>query len=209
MPAVTIEDYPRFAWRGGHLDVGRHFMPKEFVLKYVDLLALHKMNMFHWHLTEDQGWRIEIKKYPRLTEVGAWRTETLVGQPSKTAETVRRHAARRLLHAGGHARNRGLRRDRFVTVVPEIEMPGHAQAAIAAVPGTRRSRANRSRSPTRWGVIENVYNAERHHRPVPEGRAHRGDGAFPGPVHPRRRRRSSQETVEGEPRARRGSRNSG
>lgn len=71
MPCVLIEDYPGFSWRGMHLDVCRHFMPKEFVKKYIDLLALHKMNRFHWHLTEDQGWRIEIKKYPRLTEVGA------------------------------------------------------------------------------------------------------------------------------------------
>ncbi len=78
IPAVTIEDYPRFSWRGGHLDVGRHFMPKEFLFKYVDLLALHKMNTFHLHLTEDQGWRMEIKKYPRLTEVGAWRKDTML-----------------------------------------------------------------------------------------------------------------------------------
>ena len=83
MPAVTIEDRPRFGWRGAHLDVGRHFMPKEFVKKYIDLLALHKLNTFHWHLTEDQGWRIEIKKYPQLTEVGAWRAETLVGRPAQ------------------------------------------------------------------------------------------------------------------------------
>src|SRR5438874_3191161 len=79
IPAVEIEDRPTFGWRGSHLDVGRHFMPKEFVLKWIDLLALHKMNVFHWHLTEDQGWRIEIKKYPRLTEIGACRNETLVG----------------------------------------------------------------------------------------------------------------------------------
>ena len=77
-PCVTIEDYPRFVWRGMHLDVCRHFMPKEFVKKYIDLLALHKMNVFHWHLTEDQGWRIEIKKYPKLTEVGAG-AKTIVG----------------------------------------------------------------------------------------------------------------------------------
>src|SRR5947208_16839448 len=79
VPGVEIEDMPRFGWRGAHLDVCRHFMPKEFVKKYIDLLALHKMNRFHWHLTDDQGWRIEIKKYPRLTEVGGWRRQTLVG----------------------------------------------------------------------------------------------------------------------------------
>src|SRR5262245_60464342 len=86
MPAVSIEDYPRFQWRVGHLDVARHFQPKEFVKKYIDLLALHKMNTFHWHLTEDQGWRLEIKQYPKLTDVGAWRSETLVGRPRRNAE---------------------------------------------------------------------------------------------------------------------------
>jgi hexosaminidase len=79
IPSVQIEDYPRFKWRGALLDVGRHFMPKEFVKKFIDLLALQKMNTFHWHLTDDQGWRIEIKKYPKLTQVGAWRKETLIG----------------------------------------------------------------------------------------------------------------------------------
>ena len=73
VPAVEIEDMPRFGWRGAHLDVARHFMPKSFIKKFIDLLALHKLNRFHWHLTDDQGWRIEIKRYPRLTEVGAWR----------------------------------------------------------------------------------------------------------------------------------------
>ena len=80
-PAVVIEDQPRFAWRGSHLDVGRHFQPKEFLLKHIDLMALHKLNVFHWHLTEDQGWRLEIKKYPKLTEVGAWRKDSALGPP--------------------------------------------------------------------------------------------------------------------------------
>src|SRR5213075_3237114 len=84
VPAVAIEDRPRFSWRGAHLDVSRSFMPKEFVKKYVDLLALHKLNRFHWHLTDDQGWRIEIKKYPRLTEIGGWRRQTLVGHNRDT-----------------------------------------------------------------------------------------------------------------------------
>src|ERR1051326_743187 len=78
-PAVEIEDMPRFSWRGAHLDVSRSFMPKEFVKKYIDLLALQKLNRFHWHLTDDQGWRIEIEQYPRLTSVGGGRTRTLVG----------------------------------------------------------------------------------------------------------------------------------
>ena len=80
IPCVRIEDYPRFQWRGATLDSARHFMPREFVRKFIDLLALHKMNSMQWHLTDDQGWRIEIRKYPRLTEVGAWRKETLVGR---------------------------------------------------------------------------------------------------------------------------------
>ena len=80
MPAVAIEDWPRFSWRGAHLDVSRSFMPKEFVKKYIDLLAVHKLNRFHWHLTDDQGWRIDIKKYPLLTSVGAWRRQSLVGE---------------------------------------------------------------------------------------------------------------------------------
>jgi hexosaminidase len=137
IPAVEIEDVPRFPWRGAHLDVGRHFMPKEFVKKYIDLLALHKMNSFHWHLTEDQGWRIEIKKYPRLTERhGGFYTQDDVRE-------VVAYAA-----------------ERFVTVVPEIEMPGHAQAAIAAYPWLGNNPNRQLDVWNRWGVSENILNAE-------------------------------------------------
>ncbi|HTE44036.1 MAG TPA: beta-N-acetylhexosaminidase [Gemmatimonadaceae bacterium] len=136
MPAVAIVDRPRFPWRGMHLDVSRHFMPKEFVKKYIDLLALHKMNSFHWHLTDDQGWRIEIKKYPRLTDVGAWRSKTLVGRVGRdsTKWTYDNKPT------GGFYTQDDVREivqyahERFVRVVPEIEMPGHSQAAIAAYP---------------------------------------------------------------------------
>ena len=124
IPCVFVEDAPRFAWRGMHLDVGRHFMPKQFVKRYIDLLARYKFNTFHWHLTEDQGWRIEIKKYPRLTAVGAWRKETTGdGQPY-----------------GGYYSQGDVReivayaREHFITIVPEIEMPGHATALLAAYP---------------------------------------------------------------------------
>src|SRR5439155_20352102 len=79
VPCVEIDDRPRFAWRGSHLDVGRHFMPKDWILKHLDLMALHKLNVFHWHLTEDQGWRIEIRRYPKLTAVGAWRADSQLG----------------------------------------------------------------------------------------------------------------------------------
>lgn len=135
-PALHIEDSPRFAWRGMHLDVGRHFQPKEFVKKFVDLLALHKMNSFHWHLTEDQGWRIEIKKYPRLTEVGAWRNQTLVGH-HQTDSTKRVFDGKR--HGGFYTQDDirevvAYAKARYINVVPEIEMPGHVQAAISAYP---------------------------------------------------------------------------
>jgi hexosaminidase len=162
IPAVRIVDRPRFGWRGAHLDVGRHFMPKEFVKKYIDLLALQKMNRFHWHLTEDQGWRIEIKKYPRLTDVGAWRTQTIVGHQSRTDSTTWQYDGQK--HGGFYTQNDvreivAYARDRFVTVVPEIEMPGHALAAIAAYPqlGVTGLPADVG---MRWGVYANILNAD-------------------------------------------------
>jgi len=163
IPAVRIVDRPRFAWRGAHLDVGRHFMPKEFVKKYIDLIALQKMNTFHWHLTEDQGWRLEIRKYPRLTEVGAWRTQTVVGrQNSKTDSTTWQFDGQR--HGGFYTQDDAREivayaRERFVNVVPEIEMPGHALAAIAAYPelGVTGQPAD---VVTRWGVYANIFNAD-------------------------------------------------
>jgi len=156
VPEVEIEDYPRFQWRGGHLDVGRHFMPKEFLFKYIDLLALHKMNVFHLHLTEDQGWRIEIRKYPKLTEVGAWRKDDMLTYDPPT------YSGRP--HGGCYSQD-DLRevvayaRARFVTVVPEIEMPGHSQAAIAAYAELGNTGVPIEVA-TRWGVIENVFNVE-------------------------------------------------
>ena len=163
IPAVRIVDRPRFSWRGAHLDVGRHFMPKEFVKKYIDLLALHKLNSFHWHLTEDQGWRLQIRKYPRLTDVGAWRTQTVVGrQGSATDSTTWKFDGQR--HGGFYTQDDvreivAYARDRFVNVLPEIEMPGHALAAIAAYPqlGVTGQPANVG---TRWGVYANILNAE-------------------------------------------------
>ena len=158
-PAVAIEDAPRFAWRGIHLDVARHFMPKEFVKKVVDLAALHKLNRFHWHLTDDQGWRIEIKQYPRLTQVGAWRRETLVGRSNKDSTTWRFDGQP---HGGFYTQDDireivAYARARFVTVVPEIEMPGHSQAAIAAYPELGNT-GDTVPVWTRWGVDENILN---------------------------------------------------
>jgi hexosaminidase len=136
IPAVEIEDRPSFGWRGSHLDVGRHFMPKEFIFKHIDLLALHKFNVFHWHLTEDQGWRIEIKKYPKLTEVGAWRKDTMT--PPRTNDPAKRKFTGKP-HGGFYTQDEVREvvcyaADRGITVLPEIEMPGHAMAAIAAYP---------------------------------------------------------------------------
>lgn len=154
-PCVLIEDVPRFSWRGAHLDVARHFMPKEFVLKYIDLLAMNKLNTLHFHLTDDQGWRIEIKKYPKLTSVGGWRKETMAGHYEENRFDGKPH--------GGFYTQEDIReivayaRARFVNVVPEIEMPGHAQAAIAAYPELGNT-GQQLEVGTRWGVIENVFN---------------------------------------------------
>lgn len=132
VPAVTINDFPRFAYRGMHLDVGRHFFDVDFIKKYIDMIAMHKMNTFHWHLTEDQGWRIEIKKYPELTEVGAYRNGTIVGHyPGESNDNER---------GGGFYTQEDIKavlahaQKRHVEVIPEIELPGHSQAAIASYP---------------------------------------------------------------------------
>lgn len=156
VPSVHIEDQPRFRWRGAMLDVCRHFMPKEFVLSFVDLLALHKLNTFHWHLTDDQGWRIEIKKYPRLTEVGAWRKQTRLGHERNPRGFDKKPH-------GGFYTQRDIRdvveyaRQRHITVVPEIEMPGHAQAAIAAYPWLGVT-AEPLEVWSRWGINANIFN---------------------------------------------------
>lgn len=159
IPAVRIVDHPRFGYRGMHLDVSRHFMPKEFVKKYIDLLALHKMNRFHWHLTDDQGWRLEIKKYPRLTEVGAWRDSTIIGR--MTSDTL--HAPFDRRRHGGFYTQDDVREivayaaERFVTIVPEIEMPGHSQAAVAAYPSLGNF-GDAIRPWTMWGVTNYILN---------------------------------------------------
>jgi len=161
VPAVEIEDRPRFQWRGAHLDVSRSFMPKEFVKKYVDLLALHKLNRFHWHLTDDQGWRIEIKKYPLLTSIGAWRRQSLVGVQHGYADTTQ-WVYDRIPHGGFYTQDDvrevvAYAKARFITVVPEIEMPGHAQAAIAAYPWLGNT-GQPLEVLTHWGVDENIMN---------------------------------------------------
>jgi hexosaminidase len=159
IPGIVVEDAPRFGWRGGHLDVCRHFFDADYVKHYIDLLALHKFNRFHWHLTDDQGWRIEIQRYPRLAEVGAWRKETMIGHYS---DTPRRFDGRPY---GGYYTQAQIRdvvayaQARGIMVLPEIEMPGHAQAAIAAYPelGNVQTPLDVGRE---WGIIENVFNVE-------------------------------------------------
>ncbi|RZL50010.1 MAG: beta-N-acetylhexosaminidase, partial [Pedobacter sp.] len=169
--AAEINDYPRFKYRGMHLDVSRHFFPLSFVKKYIDVLAAYKINTFHWHLTDDQGWRIEIKKYPKLTTVGAQRNGTIVGNYPGTGGTDNTP------HGGFYTQDEAKQviayaASKYITVVPEIEMPGHASAAIAAYPelsafpdrdtwvgekapwtGTRKGKNVQQT----WGVFDDVF----------------------------------------------------
>ncbi|MDD4646122.1 MAG: family 20 glycosylhydrolase [Bacteroidales bacterium] len=144
IPQVNITDEPRYPWRGMHLDVSRHFFPVEFIKKYIDVLAMHKMNTFHWHLTDDQGWRIEIKKYPKLTETGSVRKEadgsTYGG--FYTQEQIKEVVA----YAAS----------RFIDVMPEIEMPGHAVAALTAYPELSCT-GGPFEVRTEWGVSDDVF----------------------------------------------------
>ncbi|MGW4408468.1 beta-N-acetylhexosaminidase [Nonomuraea sp. NPDC004702] len=154
-PGVHIEDEPRFGWRGCLLDVARHFMTKHDLLRFIDLMALHKLNVLHLHLTDDQGWRVEIRRYPRLTEVGAWRRESQTGWNG--AMDGRPH--------GGYYTQDDLREivayaaARHITVVPEIDLPGHTQAAIAAYPELGNL-GTPLEVRTTWGIGRNVLNAE-------------------------------------------------
>ena len=132
LPAVEINDYPRFSYRGTHLDVSRHFFNKEEIKSFIDMLAMHNINRFHWHLTDDQGWRIEIKKYPKLTSVGAYRNETVIGRNTGVYDGVEygpyfytQDDCREIIKYAA---------ERHITIIPEIDLPGHMQAAIAAYP---------------------------------------------------------------------------
>ena len=152
IPAVVVEDAPRFAYRGMHLDVSRHFFGIDFVKQYLDMLALHHINIFHFHLTDDQGWRVEIKRYPRLTEVGAWRQRTVVGRNTGLYDYQR---------YGGYYTQDQIReivayaRDRFITVIPEIDMPGHMEAALAAYPELGCTGGPYEVEPN-WGVFDEI-----------------------------------------------------
>ena len=156
---ALIEDAPRFAWRGSHLDVSRHFMPFEWLKKYLDLLAVHKMNILHLHLTDDQGWRLEIKKYPRLTEIGAFRKQTRVGH-----ELSDKKSFDGVPHGGFYTQSQmkelvAYALERHINIVPEIEMPGHATAALAAYPEFGNTKQAPEVTPN-WGVFESVFSPE-------------------------------------------------
>jgi hexosaminidase len=158
LPCVQIEDYPRFGYRGLMLDVSRHFFSVEFVKKYIDLMAAYKLNNFHWHLTDDQGWRIEIKKYPRLTSIGSRRAQTLIGgyydrTPQQFDNTP----------YGSYYTQDEIRdvvkyaADRYINIVPEIEMPGHSLAALAAYPELGCDSTKIYKVAETWGVFTDVY----------------------------------------------------
>ncbi|WP_328808002.1 beta-N-acetylhexosaminidase [Nonomuraea antri] len=156
VPYVEIEDAPRFRWRGVMLDVARHWYPVEFLHRMVDLAALHKLNVVHLHLTDDQGWRMEIERYPRLTEVGAWRAESMLGHYTEGRFDGVPHGGfypkQELRDLVAHALTRG------VTLVPEIDLPGHMRAAIAAHPELGDDPERALPVATEWGVHEQVLN---------------------------------------------------
>lgn len=153
--AVSITDEPRFAYRGLHLDVGRHMFPVSFIKKYIDILSSYKLNVFHWHLTEDQGWRLEIKKYPKLAEVGGFRKQTLIGNYKRDGDYD--HTPYGGFYTQEEAREVvAYAKERFVTVIPEIEMPGHALAALQAYPELGCTGGPYDAAQT-WGVFDQVF----------------------------------------------------
>ncbi|MGB5243420.1 MAG: beta-N-acetylhexosaminidase [Lutimonas sp.] len=158
IPAAEIEDGPRYPYRGMHLDVGRHFFDSAYIKRYLDLIAMHKMNKFHWHLTEDQGWRIEIKKYPKLTSIGGYREGTAIGLAGTknapyTYDTIR---------YGGYYTQEEIREivayaaRRHIEVIPEIELPGHSSAALAAYPEYGNTKGPYEVA-KRWGIFKEIY----------------------------------------------------
>lgn len=158
IPAVEISDSPRFRWRGMHLDVGRHFMPLAFIKKFIDLLAIHKFNIFHWHLTEDQGWRIEVQRYPKLTGIGSQRAQTVVGNMLFADKDELAYDG--VPHGGFYTQDEirevvAYAAERYINVVPEIEFPGHAQAAIAAYPELGNT-GEQLRVKEEWGISEHT-----------------------------------------------------
>lgn len=156
IPPVTILDYPRFGYRGMHLDVSRHFFNIAYIKRYIDFLALHKLNNFHWHLTDDHGWRIEIKKYPKLTDIGAWRNGTIIGLYPGTGNDSLRY--------GGYYTQEEVKEviayaaDRFINVIPEIEMPAHSMAVLAAYPDLGTEPSKKYSVAQTWGIFNKFNN---------------------------------------------------
>ena len=189
MPCVQIEDWPRFRWRGLMLDVSRHFFNKAEVETILDAMALHKLNVFHWHLTDDQGWRIEIKKYPKLTQIGAWRPGVGFRFRSKIHNGLRPGwTLRWFLYAGGHSRSVKYAAARHITVVPEIEMPGHSTAALAAYPQFSCT-GGPFTMPLTGGVFNGIYNpANDDNLQISGRRADRGVSALSRQIRPPGRR---------------------
>lgn len=178
IPSLSIMDYPRFEYRGMHLDVSRHFFDIAFIKKYIDYLALHKMNYFHWHLTDDHGWRIEIKKYPKLTEVGGWRGGSIIGLwPGKGNEGIKYQVLPNevkimpndaviktdgIKHGGYYTQAQikdviEYAAKRYITIIPEIEMPAHSMAALAAYPELGTEPNKKYEVAQTWGMM-NKYN---------------------------------------------------
>lgn len=178
VPSITIIDHPRFAYRGMHLDVSRHFFDVAFIKQYIDYLALHKMNYFHWHLTDDHGWRIEIKKYPKLTEIGAWRNGSIIGLwPGKGNENIKYQVLPNeikitpkdaviktdgIRHGGFYTQEQikevvEYAAKRYITIIPEIEMPAHSMALLAAYPELGTEPSKKYTVAETWGMM-NKYN---------------------------------------------------
>lgn len=179
IPAVTITDYPRFDYRGMHLDVSRHFFDVAFIKQYIDYMALRKMNYFHWHLTDDHGWRIEIKKYPKLTEIGAWRNGSIIGLwPGKGNEHIKYQVLPNevkitpanaviktddVRHGGFYTQEEikeviKYAADRYITVIPEIEMPAHSMSALAAYPELGTEPNKTYKVAETWGMFNKFNN---------------------------------------------------
>ncbi len=152
LPNASINDAPLFGYRGMHLDVSRHFFDKEFVKRYIDIIALHNINTFHWHLTDDQGWRVEIKKYPKLTEIGSMRSHTVVGKDFESSDETP--------HGGFYTQEDikevvAYAAERYITIIPEIDLPGHMLAALASYPELGCTGEQYEVWP-RWGITEKV-----------------------------------------------------
>ena len=161
IPAITINDAPRFPWRGLMLDSARHFQSPQFIKQFIDWMALHKLNVLHWHLVDDQGWRLEIKKYPKLTSVGAWRVPAGAGAAADTDPAT----GKPRLYGGFYTQDQvreivAYAAERHITIVPEIEMPGHASASVAAYPQLGVTGTHPPMVPADWGVYSTLYNVD-------------------------------------------------